>query len=116
MSDEIGEIEKMLLEEDLSAKDYMMLSRRLEEVRQSKIRTSLKRMGEDIVKYCEDNEIPLKTGMRIAGLGEGLRKAPIKYRDPLNSSNIWAGRGRTPAWYKERLEEGYKEADLKEIE
>ena len=53
-------------------------------------------------------------GLRIAGLGEGMRKAPIKFRDPLDSSNVWAGRGRTPLWYKARLKEGYKEEDLKE--
>ncbi|MDN5619705.1 MULTISPECIES: H-NS histone family protein [unclassified Psychrobacter] len=114
MTDEIAEIEKMLLNENLSANDYKNLSKRLEETRQAKIKTALKNMGEDIIKYCEDNDIPLKMGLRIAGLGEGMRKAPIKFRDPLDSSNVWAGRGRTPLWYKARLKEGYKEEDLKE--
>ncbi|MGO3120039.1 MAG: H-NS family nucleoid-associated regulatory protein [Moraxellaceae bacterium] len=115
MADEISKIENMLLKEDLSAQNYMKLSRRLEEVRRAKIKASLERMGADLIKYCNDNELSLKTGMRIAGLGEGLRKAPIKYRDPLNNSNMWAGRGRTPLWYKKRIEEGYTEADLKEV-
>lgn len=114
MVDEISDIEKMLANENLSAKDYKDLTKRLEETRQMKIKTALKSMGEEIIKYCNDNEIPLKTGLKIAGLGEGLRRAPIKFRDPLDSSNVWAGRGRTPHWYTQRIKEGYEEEDLKE--
>lgn len=37
---------------------------------------------------------------------KGARKLPIKFRDPLNPSNEWSGRGRLPNWLKEYEQEG----------
>ena len=31
---------------------------------------------------------------------------PVKYRDPDNTENSWSGRGRTPAWLQEKLDQG----------
>ncbi len=32
--------------------------------------------------------------------------APVKYRDPANPSNTWAGRGRKPKWLEAALKRG----------
>src|SRR5262245_1360411 len=36
------------------------------------------------------------------------RKAPVKFRNPENRSETWAGRGATPRWLRALLEQGRK--------
>ncbi len=31
----------------------------------------------------------------------------IKYRDPEKPDNVWTGRGKQPAWLREKLEQGH---------
>lgn len=40
-----------------------------------------------------------------------IRKTKAKYKDPI-TGKLWAGRGKTPNWYTERLQQGYTEKDL----
>ena len=39
-------------------------------------------------------------------------KAKIKYRDPKNPKNTWAGRGRMPKWMAAEIEKGKKKEDF----
>lgn len=39
-------------------------------------------------------------------------KATVKYRDPKNPKNTWAGRGRMPNWMAEQIEKGKKKEDF----
>lgn len=39
-------------------------------------------------------------------------KAAIKYRDPKNPKNTWAGRGRMPKWMAAEIEKGKKKEDF----
>lgn len=105
---------KEILEEkqDLTPVQIQELIKEWEKTRKEKIEKTLSGLGGQIIQYCEKNDINLKDGMRIAGLSEGVRKVPIKYIDPKDQKNVWAGRGRTPKWYKTRLGEGYTEVDL----
>lgn len=39
-------------------------------------------------------------------------KAKVKYRDPKNPKNTWAGRGRMPKWMAAEIEKGKKKEDF----
>lgn len=60
-----------------------------------------------------------KTIVELAGAHEiDLAELATKtrspaYRDPRNAFNIWSGRGRKPAWVRERLAEGAALEDLR---
>ena len=40
------------------------------------------------------------------------QSAPIKYIDPDNCKNTWTGRGKKPAWLKEKLDQGFPESQF----
>lgn len=42
----------------------------------------------------------------------GKSKAAVKYRDPNNPDNTWAGRGRKPKWLEDALARGKKVEDF----
>jgi DNA-binding protein H-NS len=42
----------------------------------------------------------------------GKKTAVVRYRDPENPKNTWAGRGRKPKWLQEKLEQGRKLEDF----
>ncbi len=44
--------------------------------------------------------------------GKAKSKAQVKYRDPNNPENTWAGRGRKPRWLEQALEQGKKLEDF----
>lgn len=44
--------------------------------------------------------------------GSGSRKLPIRYRNPDDPSQVWAGRGLQPRWLKQALKSGKKLADF----
>lgn len=49
----------------------------------------------------------------LTGAQKGKKaKAPVKYRDPNNQENTWAGRGRKPRWLDEALARGKKLEDF----
>ena len=59
-----------------------------------------------------------KAGFQLDELVSGRRgrrrgSAPVKYRDPKNPSNTWAGRGRKPRWLEEALSQGRKLEEFK---
>ena len=37
----------------------------------------------------------------------GSGSAPVKYRDPDTPDNVWSGRGKHPAWLRDKLEQGH---------
>lgn len=58
-----------------------------------------------------------KAGLPLDELVRGRRgrrraSAPVKYRDPKNPSNTWAGRGRKPRWLEQELAQGKKLEDF----
>ena len=108
---DVKKIEALLDSDQLSASEYKELSLKLAEARKQKIVNTLKDLGNQIRDYCRVNEIPLSKGVKIANLHD-VRAVPVKYRDPEDPSNVWAGRGRTPNWFKKRLKEGYTKEDL----
>lgn len=40
------------------------------------------------------------------------RGKPMKFADPQDPTRMWSGRGRQPAWFKDRLAEGFSREDL----
>lgn len=43
----------------------------------------------------------------------GRRKVAPKYRHPENRSLEWSGRGRRPVWFRDALESGVSEEDMR---
>lgn len=39
-------------------------------------------------------------------VGKAIKKAEIKYRNPNNEEETWAGRGKKPTWLKEAIDGG----------
>ncbi len=50
---------------------------------------------------------------RTRGKRRRTAKLPPKYRDPANPANTWAGRGKQPRWFIDRLAAGASMADLR---
>ncbi|GJL83761.1 MAG: histone-like nucleoid-structuring protein H-NS [marine bacterium B5-7] len=53
-----------------------------------------------------------KTSHKKAGRRKSRGKVAPKYRNPLNSSETWTGRGRKPLWVVAALDSGKKLQDL----
>lgn len=51
-------------------------------------------------------------GGKKAKRGAKKSAAPAKYRNPDDPSQTWSGRGRQPAWYKTRIENGEDPASM----
>lgn len=78
-----------------------------------KIKQDLLDMKEQFLAYCKDNDINVIDAVKIMGFAtQGyFRKTKPKYQDPITGV-YWAGRGRVPKWYKERITQGYTDNDL----
>ena len=99
--------------DDLSLSDLDTVEQELNRVRQLKIRTDLIRMRDEFLSYCKANGIDPIKAMHLVGFSaQGyLRKTKPKYQDPVTGA-YWAGRGKTPKWFKERIAAGYSEKEL----
>ena len=52
-----------------------------------------------------------KVGAGRASAAKG-RKVPPKYRNPDDPTQTWAGRGRQPRWYADKIGQGMKPEDM----
>ena len=64
-------------------------------------------------EYCEENNLDLTDAFELVGFTKGgmIRKTKAKFKDPV-TGKLWAGRGKTPKWYLERITQGFTEQDL----
>jgi len=98
-------------------------------------RADLKKLGKDVERELKKRErmakaeakkkiqaIAQEAGFAVSELLEEAKpktrktktraKAKIKYRDPKNAKNTWAGRGRMPRWMAAYVEKGKKKEDF----
>jgi DNA-binding protein H-NS len=73
--------------------------------------------AEKIVKLREKVQALIKSeGFSMDDVVGGPRKARAKvkpkYRNPLNKTETWSGRGKRPRWFNAALTAGKKEKDL----
>jgi len=62
-----------------------------------------------IAEIADEYGVSLDDLMKSAAKGRAVRaKAAPKYRNPKDSSQTWAGRGRKPAWLEAELKKGSK--------
>jgi DNA-binding protein H-NS len=52
-----------------------------------------------VLGFSVDDLVPKKK--------RGTASAPAKYRDPDMPENVWSGRGKHPAWLRDKLEQGH---------
>lgn len=50
--------------------------------------------------------------VELSGVGNGIRKLPVKYRNPQNPDQCWCGRGTRPKWVNAYLANGGKLEDI----
>lgn len=98
---------------DMTPDELQGFQDKLNEIRQTKIIDELVRMKNEFVHYCEENHLDLSEAFELAGFTNGgvIRKAKPKYKDP-ETGKLWAGRGKTPIWFKNRIKEGYSKEEL----
>jgi DNA-binding protein H-NS len=53
-----------------------------------------------VLGFSVDDLAPKKTK-------KGGASAPVKFRDPGAPENVWSGRGKHPAWVRDKLEQGH---------
>lgn len=98
-------------------------------------RAELTKLGKDIARELKKRErrakaeakkkiqaIAQEAGFAVSELMEEAKpktrttrkraKAKVKYRDPKNANNTWAGRGRMPRWMAAYIEKGKKKEDF----
>lgn len=98
----------------MTAEELQEFQQRVAELRREKIVKDLVKMKDEFVRYCQENHLDLTDAFELSGFTKGgmIRKTKAKYKDPI-TGKLWAGRGKTPNWYTERLQQGYTEEDLK---
>lgn len=52
-----------------------------------------------VLGFSVDDLVPKKK--------RGHGSSPAKYRDPDMPNNVWSGRGKHPAWLRDKLEQGH---------
>ena len=82
-------------------------------IQKQKIIDDLLKMKNQFVEYCEENNLDLTDAFELVGFTKGgmIRKTKAKFKDPV-TGKLWAGRGKTPKWYLERITQGFTEQDL----
>lgn len=76
-------------------------------------REDLKReLREKMEKLAAQEGLTLSEVIEAARPKKSRAKAKAKYANPDNTSEVWAGRGKQPAWVKEALASGRKLEDL----
>lgn len=102
-----------LSETQMTSKDLEELKERISEIQKQKIIDDLLKMKNQFVEYCEENNLDLTDAFELVGFTKGgmFRKTKAKFKDPV-TGKLWAGRGKTPKWYLERITQGFTEQDL----
>jgi len=95
----LEELEQLQKDIDVAIKSYE--ARKLAEAR-AKLEAMAAEMG-----------VKLEDVMGGGGKGKSKSQGIPKYRHPENPSLTWTGRGRKPEWFKEAMENGASEDDLK---
>lgn len=89
------------------------LQRKMREAQEEKKHAVIKEMRELIRAF---DITPRELGFTVfeggARRARGMSTVKPKYANPMNPSETWSGRGRTPAWVKELLDQGYTMDDL----
>lgn len=98
---------------EMSLDDIKTLETKIQKAKSLKIQQDLLTMKDEFISYCKDNEINIVDAVKIMGFStQGyFRKTKPKYQDPITGT-YWAGRGRMPKWYKDRLNDGYTDDEL----
>lgn len=98
---------------EMSLDDIKTLETKIQKAKSLKIQQDLLTMKDEFISYCKDNEINIVDAVKIMGFStQGyFRKTKPKYQDPITGA-YWAGRGRMPKWYQDRLNDGYTDDEL----
>jgi DNA-binding protein H-NS len=75
---------------------------------------SLQKVRDRVLKLLADEGLSFEQvfgGRRPRGKTKGSKVKP-KYRNPADTSQTWAGRGKRPRWFSDALAAGKKEKDL----
>lgn len=85
------------------------------EKRKDEIATEgVQKLRERILKLLADEGMTFEQvfgGKRGRAKSKGIKVKP-KYRNPANTEQTWAGRGKRPRWFAEALTAGKKEKDF----
>jgi DNA-binding protein H-NS len=75
---------------------------------ESQMRATKERAFQKIADIAEEVGITAEDiAKRFSRAAKGGKKAAIvRFQDPENPKNTWAGRGRKPKWLQEKLEQG----------
>jgi len=99
--DQLSLEELKQLQKDIDAAIKTFEARKLAEAR-AKLEAMAAEMG-----------VKLEDVVGVGGKGKSKSVGIPKYRHPENPSLTWTGRGRKPEWFKEAMENGASEDDLK---
>lgn len=100
----------------LGVGDIDVLVAKLGRVREEKSEQRLLRAWGVFVEELEELGYEVTEALRICRRGESkntCRVLRIKYRDPNNSKNVWAGRGKAPNWILNYEKEGRSRKEFK---
>lgn len=101
---------------NLSRTDLTKLSRDIDrelKKRERKAKAEAKKKIQAIAQEAGFPVAELMEEIKPARRKTGKRaKAKVKFRDPKNPNNTWAGRGRMPKWMAAQVEKGKKKEDF----
>jgi DNA-binding protein H-NS len=70
------------------------------------------KVREKIVALAEAEGFSIEQLFGGRGVKKTRRPASPKYRNPVDTSQTWSGRGKRPRWFSAALKSGKKEKDL----
>lgn len=103
--------------ENLTSAQLDTLVAKIEELRDE--RSKLAEIAQKARKFVEDQGVSWEKVVELASKEHGDSQQPprakatkAKYQNPLNTNQVWSGRGKKPAWFVEMLDKGYNPDDL----
>ena len=87
----------------------------LSEIRAKKKDHDLKKAWQNFVDAVNKLDMDIETAVEqcLAKTTSTKRSLRIKYRDPENPENVWAGRGKTPKWLSDYEVQGRSKSEFK---
>lgn len=114
IDDEVSAIDDLNVN-GLEVKEIESLITRLEVLKKEKRENTLKEAWNTFVDTVEGLGMDLDKALAdcLTKEEKNCRVLKIRYKDPENPDNVWAGRGKTPRWLREYEEQGRSKAEFK---
>ncbi|MCB1560339.1 MAG: H-NS histone family protein [Xanthomonadales bacterium] len=96
----------------LSHSELEALAARIEKQKTRLHREQRDAVRKKLIRIAKDDGYTIEELFGRRGGGKKTGKVAPKYRNPVEPSQTWSGRGKRPRWFVDAINQGKKESDL----